>query len=73
MDMKQEILRKVDMLPPALQEQVLRFVTALNTSAPTGEKGAALRRYSSSLDCVSAQEMIQAIQEECERVEAGEW
>jgi len=30
-----------------------------------GEKGAALRRYSSSLDCASAQEMIQAIEEEC--------
>jgi hypothetical protein len=73
MDMKQEILRKVDMLPPALQEQVLRFVTALNTSTPMGEKGADLRRYSSSLDCASAQEMTRAIEDECERVEACEW
>lgn len=73
MDMKQEIARKVDMLPPALQERVLRFVTALDTYAPAGETGASLKRYASSLDCVSAREMIQAIQEDCERIEAGEW
>jgi hypothetical protein len=72
-DMRQEISRKVDMLPPALQEQVLRFVTALKGSAPAGENGGALRRFSGSLDSVSARQMIEAIEEECERVEAGEW
>jgi hypothetical protein len=41
MDVRHEIARKVDMLPPDLQEQVLRYVAALNTSAPAGEKGAA--------------------------------
>jgi len=73
MDVKQEIARKVDNLPSDLQEQVLRFVASLSASALTGENGAALRRFSSTLDSLSAQQMIQAIEEECERAEAGEW
>jgi hypothetical protein len=38
-----------------------------------GEKGARLRQFSSSLDSVSARQMSQAIEEECEQVDAGEW
>jgi hypothetical protein len=38
-----------------------------------GESDAALRRFSGSIDRVSAQEMIRAIEDECERVDAGEW
>lgn len=40
---------------------------------PAGEHGAALRRFSSSLDPVSAREMMEAIEEECDRVDAGDW
>jgi hypothetical protein len=57
-----------------MQEQVLRFVASLAGSAAlTGERGACLRQFSSSLDTVSAQQMIQAIEEECEQVDAGQW
>jgi hypothetical protein len=37
-----------------------------------GENGAVLRQFSSSLDAVSAEQMTQAIAEDCERVDA-EW
>ncbi len=73
MALRQEIARKVDDLPPDLQAQVLKFVAALATSAPVGEHGSTLRQFSSSLDALSARQMIQAIEEDCERVEAGEW
>ena len=73
MDVEQEIAKRVEKLPPGMQQQVLRFVSSLAASAPTGENGAALRQFSSSLDAVSAQQMTQAIEEECERVDAGEW
>ena len=73
MDARQEIEKKFDNLPPDLQARVLRFVASLSKSAPVGEKGEALRQFSSSLDSLSARQMIQAIEEECERVEAGEW
>jgi hypothetical protein len=73
MDVRQEIARQVEKLPPHLQEQVLRFVASLPASASTGENGSTLRQFSSSLDAVSALQMTQAIEEECERVDAGEW
>ena len=73
MDVRQEIAKRVEKLPPDMQEQVLRFVASLSTSTPAGENGARLRQFSSSLDSVSARQMIQAIEEECEQVDAGEW
>ena len=73
MDFEREIAKKVEKLPPDMQEKVLRFVTSLSVSELTGEKGVALRPFSSSLDSVSARQMIQAINEECERVDATGW
>jgi hypothetical protein len=72
MDIRQEIVKQVDQLPPAMQEQVLRFVSSL-TAAPIGEKGAALRQFSNSLDVISAQEMSQAIEREYEQVDTSQW
>jgi hypothetical protein len=72
MDVVQEIARQVEKLPSDMQEQVLRFVASLSTSTPAGENGARLREFSSSLDSVSARQMRQAINEECERVHASE-
>jgi hypothetical protein len=73
MDFRQEIAKQVEKLPPDMQEQVFRFVASLSAPAPVGEKGARLRQFSSSLDSVSARQMSQAIEEECEQVDAGEW
>ena len=73
MDIRDEIVAHVDKLPPEMQEQVLRFVTSLAAPLPKGESGTALRPFAGSLDPVSALEMAQAIEEECERVDASEW
>lgn len=72
MDLRQQIAQQVEKRPADMQEQVLRFVASLSPSAPVGENGARLRQFASSLDAVSAKEMTQAIEEECERVDAGE-
>lgn len=73
MDVKREIAARVDKLPPEMQAEVLRFVASLATRAPTGERGAGLRQFSGFLDRVSAEEMTRAIEEHCERVDAGDW
>lgn len=73
MDVRDEIVARVEKLPREMQEQVLRFVASLSAPTPRGESGAVLRRFSGSLDTVSAREMIRAIEEECERVDASEW
>ena len=73
MDVRQENAKQVEALPPEMRERVLPFAASLAGSAPKGEEGAALRQFSSSLDAVSARQMTQAIEEGCERVDAGEW
>ena len=73
MDIRDEIVARVDKLSLEMQEQVLRFVASLPAPALRGESGAALRRFSGFLDPVSAQEMTRAIEEECERVDASWW
>lgn len=73
MAVRDEIVERVDKLPPEMQEQVLRFVVSLKPPAQKGESGLALRRFSGSLDAASADQMIRAIEAECERVDAGEW
>ena len=73
MDVKQEIVKQVERLPPDMQDQVLRFVASLSAAGPAGERGAALRQFSSSLDPLSARQMIQAIEKECERIDAADW
>ena len=73
MDFSKELVARVEKLPPEMQEQVLRFVASLAPPGPKGESGTALRRFSGSLDPVSAQEIAQAIEEHCERVDVGAW
>ena len=72
MDLRDEIARQVDKLPADEQDQVLRFVTAL-AAASQNVSGARLARFAFTLDPESAQQITQAIEEGCERVDANEW
>ncbi|MFN0103900.1 MAG: hypothetical protein ACKV2U_17680 [Bryobacteraceae bacterium] len=73
MNIPLEIAKQLERLPPSKQEQVLRFVVSLTAVAPIGEKGTAFRAFSGSLDSVSAQEIREAIEKECERVDRSQW
>ena len=73
MNVRDAITKEVEKLPPDRQELVLRYVESLTATAQTGRSGAALRQFASTLDDLSARQMTQAIAEECERVDAGEW
>ena len=73
MDIRDQIVSRVDKLPNEMKEQVLRFLTRLTGSASNGENGLGLRSFAGSLDPVSAKEMTRAIEEDCERVDAAEW
>lgn len=73
MNVQSEINEHVSKLSPHLQERVLLFVCSLEPSARQGESGSALARFAGSLDGLSAGEMTQAIEEECERVDVGQW
>jgi hypothetical protein len=73
MDLRREIAQKVDALAPDQQTEVLQFVASLASRTLNGESGLSLRRFARSLDSDSAEQMIQAINEGCEQVEAGGW
>jgi len=66
MNVKQEIARRVDNLPPDFRSRS-SVCRSLDQSPPMGEKGSSLRQFSSSIDSLSARQMIEAIEEECER------
>jgi len=73
MDIAGEIATRVNKLSPDMQKRVLQYVASLPLPLPKGENGVALRQFSGLLDATSAEEMIRAIEEECERVDAAEW
>jgi len=73
MNIRNEILTRVDQLTPDTQERVPRFVASLSPSKSPGKSGAALREFAGSLDAISARQMIEAVEEDCERIDTSEW
>ena len=58
-------------MPAESRQSVLDFARSLN--AKQGATGKSLLRFAGVLDRESAQEMRQAIEEGCERVDPDEW
>ncbi len=73
MDWKSEISRRIDALPPEAQKQVLDYISSLQGTSLHGESGQRLATSAGTIDAVSAQEMMDAIEAECERIDADEW
>lgn len=69
----EEIVKKLDQLPPHLQKRVLEFTQSLIPSLPKGISGKKLLQFSGVLDPKDAQEMLHAIEESCEKVDVNEW
>ena len=74
MDLKSEIMRRVESLPVERQRQFLMYVQELEHPCPPGENGGVLvSSFASGLDDVSATEMTKAIKGACEGVDSREW
>ena len=74
MDLKSEIMRRVESLPVEQQRQFLMYVQDLEYPCPHGENGAALvSSFAGGLDDASAAEMTEAIEGACEGVDPREW
>jgi hypothetical protein len=70
---KEQILSDLDQLSPEQQARAADFVHGLASRTPKGIPGKDLRRFAGILDPESAREMIEAIEEGCERVDLDEW
>jgi hypothetical protein len=68
-----KVVEQLKTLPYELQWRVYEFTRALAVSAPRGVRGEQLLRFAGSIPFEELQLMRQVIEQECERVDAGEW
>jgi hypothetical protein len=70
---KERILRDLDQLSPELQQRAVRLVHNLVDPLPRGASVENLMSLAGTLDDESAREMIEAIEEGCERIDPEDW
>lgn len=70
---KEQILSDLDRLSADEQKRAAELVHSLVSSTPKGTPGRDLLRFAGTIDDESARQMIEAIEEECERVDLDEW
>jgi hypothetical protein len=66
------VFRELEKLGAADQRRVMDFVRALSSAKRRGTPGSELTRFVGTLPDGSADEMIAAIEDGCERID-GEW
>ncbi len=69
----EEVVEKLRVMPQPLQRQVLEFVRSLVKSEVRGTPGQQLLRFAGSIPSDDLQLMRDAIEQDCERVDVGEW
>jgi hypothetical protein len=70
---KAQILSDLERLSPDKQTRAAELVHGLISPTPKGIPGRDLMRFAGVLDADSGREMIEAIEEGCERVDLDEW
>ncbi len=70
---KDQILQDLDQLSPEQQKQAAELVHGLVSQLPKGASIEDVMQLAGSLDDQSAREMMEAIEEGCERVDLDEW
>jgi hypothetical protein len=71
--MQDELLKEVSLLPPPLQQRVVDYAHSLAQARPRGTPGKQLLQFAGILSPEDANEMMDAIEEGCERVDPNEW
>lgn len=67
------ILSDLDRLTPEQQERAAELIHGLVSTLPRGATVEKLMALAGTLDDESAREMMEAIEEGCERVDSDEW
>ena len=70
---KEQILKDLDRMSPELQQRALRLVHNLVDPHPRGASVEDMMSVAGILDDESAREMIEAIEEGCERIDLEGW
>ncbi|MCE5266790.1 MAG: hypothetical protein LLG00_02755 [Planctomycetaceae bacterium] len=70
---KDELLKQMEQLPPAMQRRVLDYARAMADSRPRGTPGKDLLKFAGIMTPVEADEFLRGIEEDCERVNPNDW
>ena len=70
---KERILNDLDQLAPEQQQRAAELVHSLVSPLPQGASVEDLMKVAGTLDDESAQEMMEAVEKECGRVDLDEW
>jgi hypothetical protein len=70
---QRELHESLESLDAAQQRQVLAYAKSLQRTAMKGTPGAALLKFAGSLAEADAAEVLQAIEEGCEKVDPHGW
>ena len=68
-----ELLKQMERLPTAMQRLVLDFARSLAEPTPQGTPGHKLLRFAGIMTPEEGKEFLQAIEEDCERIDPSEW
>ena len=71
--LEKDIRDEVHKLATSQQELVLEFARSLVNDRPPGIPGEYLLRFAGAIDKANLEEMAQAIEKGCERVDYNEW
>lgn len=70
---KEQILKDLDRLSPELQQRALQLVHNLVDPLPKGASVEEMMALGGLFDEESAREMVEAIEEGCERIDPEDW
>lgn len=68
-----EVVEQLRVMPQDLQSRVLEFARMLVKTEVRGTSGQELLRFAGSIPADDLQLMREAIEQDCERVDANEW
>jgi hypothetical protein len=71
--LREELLKALDRLSPAMQRRVLDCARALRESRLRGTSGRELLRFAGTMTPAEADEFLRSIEEDCERIDPNEW
>jgi hypothetical protein len=71
--LREELLKALDRLSPAMQRQVLDFARALRESKLRGTPGKELLKFAGTMSPSEADEFLRSIEEDCGRIDPNEW
>ncbi|MCY7277340.1 MAG: hypothetical protein LH702_27315 [Phormidesmis sp. CAN_BIN44] len=70
---RDKVVEQLSRMPQSLQKQVLEFAKTLTDSTVQGVPGSQLLRFAGTIPLDDIALMHEAIEQDCEQVDANEW